>query len=102
VNVIDHYWRDMRNRAGLSQVPLYDLRHTFASHAAMSKETLPMIGRLLGHRNPQSTTCYAHLYDEYVLDAAGQIESAIERMMVKGGPLFHDQLRRKCASTGTE
>lgn len=26
-----------------------------------------MIGRLLGHRNPQSTSCYGHLYDEYVL-----------------------------------
>lgn len=79
---IDHYWHDMRNRAGLSQVCLHDLRHTFASHAAMSKETLPMIGRLLGHRNPQSTSRYAHLDDEHVLDAAEQIGAAIERMMV--------------------
>lgn len=79
---IDHYWHDMRNRAGLSQVRLHDLRHTFASHAAMSKETLPMIGRLLGHRNPQSTSRYAHLDDEHVLDAAEQIGAAIERMMV--------------------
>ena len=79
---IDHYWHDMRNRAGLSQVRLHDLRHTFASHAAMSKETLPMIGRLLGHRNPQSTSRYAHLDDEHVLDAAEQIGATIERMMV--------------------
>jgi hypothetical protein len=26
VKGIDHYWHDMRNRAGLSQVPLHDLR----------------------------------------------------------------------------
>lgn len=28
-----------------------------------------MIGRLLGHRNPQSTSRYAHLSDEHFLDA---------------------------------
>ena len=60
---------------------LHDLRHTFASHGAMNKETLPMIGRLLGHKNPHSTARYAHLDDEHVLDAAQQIGDAIERMM---------------------
>ena len=40
-----------------------------------------MIGRLLGHRNHQSTARYAHLDDEHVLDAAEQIGTAIERMM---------------------
>lgn len=78
---ITHYWHDLRVRAGLPRVRLHDLRHTFASHAAMNKETLPMIGRLLGHRNPQSTARYAHLDDEHVLDAAEQIGAAIERMM---------------------
>lgn len=60
---------------------IHDLRHTFASHAAMNKETLPMIGRLLGHANNQSTAHYAHLDDEHLLDAAQQIGDAIERMM---------------------
>lgn len=45
---VDHYWREFQAPAGLRNVRLHDLRHTFASHAAMSKETLPMIGRLLG------------------------------------------------------
>jgi integrase len=72
----------MRTRAGLSQVRLHDLRHTFASHAAMSKDTLPMIGRLLGHRNPQSTSRYAHLDDEHVPAAAEQDGAAIERLMI--------------------
>lgn len=78
---VTHYWHDLRNRAGLPRVRLHDLRHTFASHAAMNKETLPMIGRLLGHRNHQSTARYAHLDDEHVLDAAEQIGNAIDRMM---------------------
>lgn len=75
------YWHKLRERAGLSTVRLHDLRHTFASHAAMNKETLPMIGRLLGHANHQSTARYAHLDDEHVLDAAEQIGAVIERMI---------------------
>lgn len=78
---VKHYWYELRERAGLPGVRLHDLRHTFASHAAMNKETLPMIGRLLGHANPHSTARYAHLDDEHVLDAAEQIGAAIERMM---------------------
>ncbi|NML93970.1 hypothetical protein [Novosphingobium olei] len=43
----------------------------------MSKETLPMIGRLLGHANHQSTARYAHLDDEHLLDAAQQVGDAV-------------------------
>jgi integrase len=77
----DYYWREVQAEAGLRKARIHDLRHTFASHAAMSKETLPVIGRLLGHRNPQSTARYAHLGDEHVLDAAEQIGAVIERML---------------------
>lgn len=78
---VSHYWYEIRDKAGLPGVRIHDLRHTFASHAAMNKETLPMIGRLLGHANHQSTARYAHLDDDHVLGAAQQIGDAIERMM---------------------
>ncbi|WP_174298357.1 tyrosine-type recombinase/integrase [Sphingomonas bacterium] len=78
---LSNNWPAIRDRAELRGVRLHDLRHTFASHAAMNKETLPMIGRLLGHRSTQSTSRYAHLDDEHVLDAAEQIGAAIERMI---------------------
>ncbi len=78
---VSHYWYEIRENAALPNVRIHDLRHTFASHAAMNKETLPMIGRLLGHANHQSTARYAHLDDDHVLDAAQQIGDAIERMM---------------------
>jgi integrase len=78
---VAYYWREFQAEAGLRKVRLHDLRHTFASHAAMGKEALPMIGRLLGHTNPQSTSRYAHLDDDHILDAAEQIGSAIERML---------------------
>ena len=80
IATIDHVWRAIRDEAGLPKVRLHDLRHTFASHAAMNKETLPMIGRLLGHANNKSIARYAHLDDAHVFDAAEQIGAAIESM----------------------
>ena len=80
MRAIDTFWRQFREQAGLPGLRVHDLRHTFASHAAMNKETLPMIGRLLGHASVQSTARYAHLDDEHVLDAAEQIGAAIARM----------------------
>jgi integrase len=44
-----HLWETILERAGLGKLRVHCLRHTFASHAAMNKETLPTIGRLLGH-----------------------------------------------------
>lgn len=75
------YWDKVREKAGLPDVRLHDLRHTFASHAAMNKETLPMIGRLLGHANVQTTARYAHLDDEHLLEAAQQIGERVERLL---------------------
>jgi integrase len=78
---IHHQWYGLLEHAALTGVRLHDLRHTFASHAAMNKETLPMIGRLLGHAKTASTARYAHLDDEHVLKAAEQIGSAIYAML---------------------
>ena len=78
---LSNYWPSIRNRAGLSDVRLHDLRHTFASYAAMSRETLTMIGRLLGHRSLSCTSRYAHLGDEHVSDAAQQIGAVMERLL---------------------
>ena len=60
---IDKAWTGIRVRAGLEGLRLHDLRHTFASHAAQNAETLPMIGKLLGHASLTSTARYAHLDD---------------------------------------
>src|SRR5690606_41428308 len=66
MGAIHHIWTPLVERIGLGKLRIHDLRHTFASHAAMNKETLPMIGRLLGHANHQSTARYAHLDDEHL------------------------------------
>ncbi len=43
------FWQRVRARAGLKDVRIHDLRHTFASMAVASGQGLPMIGKLLGH-----------------------------------------------------
>ena len=70
-------WRRIRARAGLDDVRIHDLRHTFASMAVSSGEGLPMIGKLLGHTQVQTTARYAHLFNEPVKQAAGNISSNI-------------------------
>ena len=74
-------WKDVRDDAGLHGVRLHDLRHSFASHAAARSETLPMIGKLLGHRHVTTTARYAHLDDAPVIEAGQRIGDLIEEMM---------------------
>lgn len=59
-------WRAVRALAKLDEVRIHDLRHTFASHAVASGGSLPVLGRQLGHSQPQTTQRYAHLADDPV------------------------------------
>lgn len=63
-------WKRLREQADLRDVRIHDLRHSFASVAASSGVSLPMIGALLGHNSPQSTARYAHLYDDPIREAS--------------------------------
>ena len=72
-------WSSIRAKAGLSDIRLHDLRHTFASHAAMNRVTLPTIGKLLGHALLETTERYAHLGDTSVREAAGRVSGHIAR-----------------------
>lgn len=54
-------WQQIRKTAGLEDVRLHDLRHSFASVAIDAGGSLPVIGRLLGHSQPATTARYAHV-----------------------------------------
>jgi integrase len=75
-------WRRIRKSAGLEDVRLHDLRHSFASVAASGGQSLVVIGKMLGHSQPQTTARYAHLADDPVkaaTDAVGrQIAAAMD------------------------
>ena len=57
-------WQVIRKAAGIADVRLHDLRHTYASILASAGASLPMIGALLGHSQPNTTQRYAHLFDD--------------------------------------
>jgi integrase len=67
------FWQRVRARAGVKDVRIHDLRHTFASAAVASGQGLPMIGKLLGHTQVQTTARYAHLAAEPVKMAANAV-----------------------------
>lgn len=77
-------WRRIRKAAGLDDVRLHDLRHSFASMGAAGGLSLPLIGKLLGHAQPQTTARYAHLADDPVRQASEAVAARIAAAM-KGG-----------------
>lgn len=70
-------WRLIRREAGLEGLRLHDLRHSYASFALRSGESLLTIGRLLGHRDPSSTLRYTHFADELARVAVEKIGQAL-------------------------
>jgi len=75
------FWQRVRARAGLKDVRIHDLRHTFASTAVASGQGLPMIGKLLGHTQVQTTARYAHLAADPVKLAAQSVASQIASLL---------------------
>jgi integrase len=69
-------WRLIRDRAGLASVRIHDLRHSHASLAASGGASLPIIGKLLGHTQPQTTARYSHLADDPVRAVAEKVGAA--------------------------
>jgi len=70
-------WRRIRKRAGIEDVRIHDLRHTFASTAVAAGQSLPMIGKLLGHTQVQTTARYAHLAADPVKLAANAVAGSL-------------------------
>jgi integrase len=73
-------WRAIRKRASLD-ARLHDLRHAFASVAASSGMGLPIIGKMLGHTQAQTTQRYAHLAADPVKAAAATVAGTIAAAM---------------------
>ena len=63
-------WNRARKKAGLSDVRLHDLRHTYASTLVNSGRSLYEVQALLGHANIAVTQRYAHLSNDSLMAAA--------------------------------
>ena len=74
---VDQFWYRVRAEANLHDVRIHDLRHTYASIALAQGETVLTIGRLLGHRDPETTLKYTHLSDAMVRKAVDTVATAL-------------------------
>jgi len=79
-----------RKAAGLSDVRIHDLRHTFASFLVNSGRTLYEVQHLLGHTQIKTTQRYSHLSQDTLLDASNSVNKALGGMfmpMVSANPV---------------
>ena len=74
-------WDKIRSMAGLDDVRIHDLRHSYASVAVSGGMGLPMIGELLGHSQAQTTHRYAHLADAPIKSAAETVAGEIANLL---------------------
>jgi integrase len=83
VNRLERDWREIRAAAGLEDVRLHDLRHSFASVLVSQGLSLPIIGALLGHSKPSTTARYSHLSDQPLRQAAAIVGAVFTNAKVK-------------------
>jgi len=62
---------------------VHDLRHTYASILASHGLSLPIIGALLGHTQPQTTARYAHLLDDPLRAATERVGAVVTAKAAK-------------------
>lgn len=77
IDNIAFQWTRIRDEAGLADIRLHDLRHTWASVAAMNGVDMVTIAKLLGHALVETTERYVHLSDQSVTEAADRVSARI-------------------------
>lgn len=73
------FWLRVRAEAGLDDVRMHDLRHSYASIALLNGESVRTLGRLLGHECAETTLKYAHLSDASVREAVDALAPVLSR-----------------------
>lgn len=83
---LEQVWQRVRTTAGLPDVRLHDLRHSFASVAAARGQSLTVIGALLGHSHVETTNRYAHLAADPLRAASDAVALEIAAAMEPNAP----------------
>ncbi|HYX36942.1 MAG TPA: tyrosine-type recombinase/integrase [Oligoflexus sp.] len=65
-HLVSRYLLPLQQEAGVSQITFHDLRHSFASHLAMSGVSVFDIQKLLGHTDIKTTMRYMHLAPDHL------------------------------------
>ena len=78
-------WQRVRGAAGLNDLRIHDLRHSFASIAVSGGDSLYLVGKVLGHRQSRTTERYAHLQDDPLRAVANRTSERIAAIMQGNG-----------------
>lgn len=76
-------WKTICAKAGIPEVRIHDLRHTYASHLVSSGLSLSIVGKLLGHTQAATTQRYAHLADASLRQATELFGNKVEKLTTK-------------------
>jgi integrase len=76
---LQFYWNEVRRAAGIPDVRIHDLRHSYASSLINNGLSLAVVGGLLGHTSPHITSRYAHLADDTLRQATAIVGRAVGR-----------------------
>lgn len=74
-------WGDVREKAGMPELRLHDLRHSYASFAVADGATLFLVGKIPGHKQASTTEIYAHLRDDPLKAVADATSRKIAQAM---------------------
>ena len=74
-------WNKARQNAGLADVRIHDLRHSFASLLINNGRSLYEVQKILGHTQVKTTQRYAHLAPQTLLDASNAATLAVGAVM---------------------
>ena len=85
IDNIASQWNRIRDEAGLPGLRLHDLRHSWASIAAMNGVDMTTIAKVLGHALVETTERYVHLSDRSVTDAADRVSNRIHAALAGSG-----------------
>ena len=77
---VHNTWDRVRKAAGLADVRLHDLRHSFASILINNGRSLYEVQHLLGHTQIKTTERYAHLQQDTLLRAANVVQGVIGKL----------------------
>ena len=77
------FWNRIRQKLGLGDVRIHDLRHTFASFLVNTGHSLYEVQKLLGHSDPRTTMRYAHLGQGALLAAVETVSGLLSSLHCK-------------------
>jgi site-specific recombinase XerD len=86
-------WAQITKVAGIEELRIHDLRHSYASQLVNGGASLPLIGALLGHSNPMTTARYAHLFSDPLKAATERVGAVIAAAGKPGKPVL--KLKRR-------